>query len=104
VQLETPPARIESSPSIIKNLLRRHPNGSSTSPQTSGTSRHSTGLFGRSSVATAPVEMFKATFPTTPLPSVSVAGLKVQTALAGSVPHRNPNVPCDPFSGVMTNL
>jgi hypothetical protein len=105
VQLETPPTKIASSPTISKFLRRRrHPIGSNTNPHTTGASRQSTGPFGRANVAAAPVEISTVTFPTTPLASVSVAGLKVQTAFAGRVPHRKPNVPCDPFNGVMINL
>ena len=97
--------RIDSSTTSIRAFRRRlHPSGSNISPHTSGSNRHWSGLPGRTSIPTFPVEISTVTLPMTPPASVSVMGLKVHSALAGSVPHTNVNVPCEPFRGVITNV
>jgi hypothetical protein len=90
VQLETPHARTANKTSHSSPFLRRlHPNGNSTSAHTSGTAPQPTGKVERAEDPACPVDTSTVTFPVTPAFSVSVAGLKTQTAFVGSVPHWN---------------
>jgi hypothetical protein len=105
VQLDTPPARIANS-AVNSNAFRRrlHPSGSNTSPKASGKMRHPAGPLERADDPDPPVDISTVTFPVTPPLSVSVAGLKRHSAFAGSVPHTNANVPCEPFNGVIVSV
>ena len=111
-QLETPQVKTAAS-TMSKNILLRLRNakGIRNSPQASGKARHKSGRplavlaelgsaalslarfdvaesgFSRRPVAAFPVEIPTRTLPSAPLLSVSVAGLKMQSALVGNVPH-----------------
>ena len=106
VQLDTVPTKIANSASSSRAFWRRiHPSGNSNSPQTSGRMRHRVGFIERGDkVEVVPVvEIVSAISPVAPSLSVSVDGLKTQSASVGSVPHTNANVPDEAFSGVTTS-
>jgi hypothetical protein len=103
VQLDTPAASIASSTNQTSAFPRRfQPNGINTSTHATGTNLHPAGPADSEAAVDCPVEICAITFPVTPAFSVSLAGLNMQSAFAGGVPHWNANVPCDPASGVIT--
>jgi hypothetical protein len=86
--------------------LRRHASCNKTNPATAGAApqpaMRESAL--RAELADPPVVTCTATFPGALPVTVSLAGLKVQTAFAGSVPHANVNVPEDPPMVVNTRV
>ena len=55
-------------------------------------------------MAVPPVATSTVTLPGELTTTISLAGLKLHAALAGSVPHRNVNVPEEPLMVVNTNV
>lgn len=105
VQLVTPLARIASSAASNKNLRRRaRANGASINPQVNGTTGHAGGREELAVVSVSPVAISTTSLPLTLAGMPSLAGLKVQDEYGGSEPHWNVKTPCEPRSGVITNL
>ena len=105
VQLVTPPARIASIATSSNTLRPRlRANGASISPQASGTTGHAGGREELAEVSVSPVAISTTSLPLTLAGMPSLAGLKVQDEYGGSEPHWNVKTPCEPRSGVITNL
>src|SRR5271166_5691066 len=105
VQLVTPPPRIASSAISKSNLRRRtKANGASIRPQASGATGHAGRREALAVVSVRPVAISTTSLPLTLAAMPSLVGLKVQAAFGGSEPHWNVKTPCEPSSGVITNL
>jgi hypothetical protein len=86
--------------------LRRHASGNKTNPATAGAAPQPDMCEPvlRAEFADPPVVTCTATFPGALAATVSLAGLKVQTAFAGKVPQANVNIPEDPPIVVNTSV
>lgn len=89
--------------------LRRHASGNKTNPATTGAApqpdiREPVRPALWAELADPPVVTCTATLPGALAATVSLAGLKVQTAFAGKVPQANVNIPEDPPIVVNTSV
>ena len=105
VQLERTLANSAAKAISVRALRRRRrAAGRSASPQTSGRAGHGEGGAEPVLASVTPVAISATTFPMTFGGRPSLAGLKVQELLEGSVPHWKVKMPSEPFSGVTSRL
>ena len=104
-QQVSPPTRIASNATITRNFpLRRKASGSSTAPVNTVPIPQPDNPALRAEAAAPPVATCTATLPGAFAATVSLAGLKLQVALAGSDPHEYAKVPVEPLKVVNSRV